>query len=120
MKANWYTRLLEAIEADGRSYKQLSAAIGHGQNYIQQMIKDAKEPGADKLAKLLDELGEDAALYVMTGVRIEEDDLALLENLKSLPKDAQRNAVAFFEALLDPSKTTAPAPFAGGSSVSKE
>lgn|GEM_PF-6524677 len=100
MEKNWYARLLEAIDADPRSYKKLSADIGHGQNYIQQMIKDGKEPGSDKLAKMLDALGQDAALYVMTGVRITTDDLAFLASFKALPETAQRLAVDFFQSLL--------------------
>lgn len=100
MEKNWYSRLLEAIEADPRSMKRLSSDIGRGPNYIQQMINDGKEPGSDKLAKLLDALGPDAALYVMTGVKITSADLEFLTAYKALPADAQHRAVEFFQALL--------------------
>ena len=120
MEKNWYSRLLEAIEADPRSLKRLSADIGHGPNYIQQMIKNGKEPGSDKLAKLLDELGQEAALYVMTGVRIVPADLKFLASFKALPADAQHRAAEFFQALLGSEGNPTPLPAALGSSSSTE
>lgn len=120
MEKNWYARLLEAIEADQRSLKKLSADIGQGQNYIQQMIKDGKEPGSDKLAKLLDALGRDAALYVMTGVSISAADLDFIRAFKAIPPAAQAQAVAFFRALLAPEDTASPDPAAPGSSATTD
>lgn len=101
MRENWYPRLIEMIEADSRSLAQLSALLGRGQNYVQQMIRNDKEPGADKVAKLLEVLGSDAALYVMTGIKIDHRDLELLELMKRLPDDARDRAAEFFHALLD-------------------
>lgn len=120
MEKNWYSRLLEAIEADPRSLKKISADIGHGVNYIQQMIKDEKEPGSDKLAKLLDTLGQEAALYVMTGVRMTQADLEFLTTFKSLPSAAQRRAVEFFQSLPASAGSSSPAPSDPESSSPKE
>ncbi|MBT0779574.1 helix-turn-helix domain-containing protein [Paracoccus sp. pheM1] len=99
MEKNWYARLLEVIEADPRSYKRLSEDIGHGQNYVQQMITNKKEPGSDKLAKLLDALGQDAALYVMTGVRANAQTIEYLNLLAVAPVDLRQSTLDLLSKL---------------------
>jgi transcriptional regulator with XRE-family HTH domain len=68
MENDWRTRLIEMIDADGRSKRALSQATGFGENYVQQLLKDNKEPSFTKLAKLLSELGPRATNYVISGV----------------------------------------------------
>lgn len=99
MEKTWYSRLLEVIKTDKRSFKKLSADIGQGQNYIQQMIKDGKEPGADKLAKLLDILGKESALYVMTGVRANAQTIEYLNLLADAPEDLRRSTLDLLSKL---------------------
>lgn len=99
MKDGWFTRLIEVIKADGRSLSQLSVAARCGRNYVQQMIKDEKEPGADKLARLLDQLGKENGLYVYTGLRVTESDLEMLEIVSSLSPGARQAGKKMFEEM---------------------
>ena len=102
MKTGWFQRLIKAIEDDGRSYTAISLAAKCGQNYVQQMIHNGKEPGADRLARLLDALGGPSALYVLAGITATEDDLEVLRLIQDLPPDAKEQAIRFFAALRGP------------------
>lgn len=55
------------IEADGRSKRAISQAVGFGENYVQQVLKDEKDPSFSRLATLLAELGPRATVYVISG-----------------------------------------------------
>ncbi|MGF6253814.1 helix-turn-helix domain-containing protein [Ensifer sp. LBL] len=68
MENDWRSRLREMIEADGRSKRAISQAVGFGENYVQQVLKDEKDPSFTRLAKLLSELGPRATVYVISGV----------------------------------------------------
>ena len=71
----WFDRLKEEVEsatdADGkpRSLRDLSREMEAGVNYVQQMLRDRKDPGAERLVKLLNVLGQESAIYVITGRR---------------------------------------------------
>lgn len=85
MDSNWYPRLVAAIEADGRSKREISEAAGFGPNYVQQMIKDGKEPTASKLQSLLAALGTHQMFYVLTGIEVSQDDEAFLRIVLQSP-----------------------------------
>jgi len=75
MSNDWRTRLKEVIEKDGRSLRAISAAAdGVGENYLQQMLKDKKEPTFPRLAAILSVLGPDATVYVTSGIRLGTPD----------------------------------------------
>ncbi len=57
---DWFTRLKQAIEADGRAHKTISLAAGLGQNYVQQMFAKDQAPKPATLEKILAVLGPDA------------------------------------------------------------
>lgn len=69
MKSGWFERLVEVIEADDREYKAISQAAGLGQNYVQQLVKDGKDPTIGKFLAIMDVLGERHIEYIMTGAR---------------------------------------------------
>lgn len=99
MTKDWIARLQEVIRNDKRSNRAISEAAGAGVNYVQQFLKDGKEPGADRLARLLKALGGESALYVFTGIRASKEDLELLELLSALPHDSRARALDFFRSL---------------------
>lgn len=99
MSNEWISRLSEAIRRDPRSNREISQAAGLGVNYVQQFLKDGKEPGADKLARLLDVLGQRSALYVLAGVDASEADIEFLKISSSLPEDIRSEALSLFRAL---------------------
>lgn len=100
MKKGWDSRLREVIGADGRSPNELSVAAGLGRNYVQQYLKDNKSPGSERLARLLDVLGQEAAIYVYTGMRIRPEDAELLQRMSHLDDESRLHALALFESLL--------------------
>lgn len=100
MQDGWYNRLLVAVEKDGRSKRDLSKAAGRGVNFVQQLFRNGKEPGADKLASLLDALGPEAALYVMTGLEMSAEDQAFLKLLSTYDRDQKKAVRALIEAAL--------------------
>lgn len=67
MEDAWRTRLKEVIEADPRSLRAISRESGNGENYVQQLLKDNKDPSFPRLAKVLSTLGTKATLYVING-----------------------------------------------------
>lgn len=101
MENNWLDRLREAIEKDGRSLNQLSIDAGLGRNYVQQMIKDGKKPGAEKLASILDALGQEVSFYVLTGLKFNPSDLELLRIVSSIDGASKEHARALLERLRD-------------------
>lgn len=108
MEKGWFERLLKVIEHDGRSKMALSLEAKFGRNYVQQMIRHGKEPGADHLARLLDILGPHAALYVYTGLELTDQDLAFLDMLKTMSPGAKEAALQLFQGLR--SREDAPSP----------
>lgn len=88
MGNEWRERLRERIEADGRSLRSLSLAAGHGPNFVQQLLKNDKDPGFQKLAELLSVLGPDATVYVTSGIRLgTHDQLRATLTANGLPKN---------------------------------
>lgn len=89
----WWGRLRDAIEAaknSGRSYREISLEAKQGRNYVQQMMKNGKAPGADVVAKLCKALGVSIA-YVFTGARMTaeaEEMLVLFSRLDDEGKDS--------------------------------
>lgn len=99
MMSNWRIRLEEAIQADGRSLRRLSDDAQCGPNFVQQLLKDEKDPRASQLARLLKTLGPVAEAYVLTGLRLSPLDLEFLEAMSSLDDDAQKDALSLLRRL---------------------
>lgn len=99
MKEGWRERLVRAIEQDGRDMKAISLAAKCGPNYVQQIVKDGKAPGADRLVKLLQVLGRPASLQIILGAEMTPADEALVESVSTLAPDQKEAALAFFRTL---------------------
>lgn len=114
MARDWRERLKERVEADERSMRAISVAAGHGPNFIQQLLKDGKEPGFQKLVDLLSVLGPDAAVYVTTGIRLgTEDQLRATLTANGLPANE-------LETILDIIKRFTPSAEKSGHSQSPD
>jgi len=107
MKTEWFDRFVEAVEADPRSLAEISRQAGLGQNYVQQLIKNRKDPGVAKLIAVLDVLGSASILYVVAGIRMSSDDEAFLQAALSLEDPIKEQARAFFETLKASGRTQA-------------
>lgn len=99
MKEGWRKRLVRAIEADGRDMKAISLAAKCGPNYVQQIVKNGKAPGADRLVRLLQVLGRPASLQIILGAEMTPDDEALVEVVSTLAPEQKETALAFFRTL---------------------
>ncbi|MBY6005401.1 helix-turn-helix transcriptional regulator [Salipiger bermudensis] len=93
MKEDWFQRLEEVIEADGRSLRKLSEDAKLGPNFVQQLLKYRKDPRASQLSKLLDALGKPAEFYVLTGSRLQPVDIEFLELVSGLDAAAVRDVM---------------------------
>lgn len=99
MEKKWFERLKQVIERSDKSKRQLSMGAGFGPNWVQQMIKDEKEPGADKLTRLLDQFSRADAIYVLTGMRITEADLEFLKLVSKVPENSRENLFSVLGSL---------------------
>ena len=100
MESGWIHRLWEALEKDGRSLRAISLAADLGPNYLNQTRSRATHPVSDKLASILDALGPEAALYIMTGLEISAEDQAFLKLLSRYGPEEKKAARAVIEAVL--------------------
>lgn len=90
--------------------RAISQAAKLGDNYIQQLLKDeSKDPGIDRLSRVLRAMGTASTLYVIAGVEVGPEDEALLSAVMSLDPDLKQRAAAFFESLQAPGRTLGPA-----------
>lgn len=98
----WFDRLLTLIEASktaGKDYKEISLAAGLGQNYVQQMVKERKQPTVDKFLAIMNVLGKSKVGFVLTGAEISEEDMLLVEAAAGLPPSAKPAALELFRKL---------------------
>jgi hypothetical protein len=93
---NWFDRLVEVLSEKDRSMRAISLAAGKGPNYISQMIKNRKQPSADNLSLILNQFDRDTALYVLTGIKLTQEDLEFLALLSRLPNGVKSH----FHAML--------------------
>ena len=118
MDNEWRERLKEMIEADGRSLRAISKAAGFGENYVQQMLKDQKEPTFPRLARILSVLGSGATLYVTSGLRLTpeaEQFLRLALTLDEAGRQAVGDAIADLRARTSASESEPDRVAKGGS-----
>jgi len=99
MNGDWFDRLEKAVLADGRDMKALSLAAGLGQNYVQQMLKDRKEPRIGTFVKLLGVLGRSSAIYIITGSEFSPIDQQLFEAAATLDEKGKQHLIAAFAAM---------------------
>lgn len=99
MSETWFDRLAIAIERDGRSLRAISQAANCGPNYLQQLMKDRKEPGVERFLKIVKALGTASALYVLTGVDLTRDDEEFFAVVLALKPEVRSEALGFFRAL---------------------
>ncbi len=100
MKDGWIDRLWRVIDADRRSLRAISVAADLGVNYLSQTRSRGTHPVTDKLASILDVLGPEAALYVMTGLEMSAEDQAFLHLLAGYDADQKQAVRQLIEAAL--------------------
>lgn len=91
MENNYFTRLIDEIQSDGRSLRGLSMEAGLGENFISQMIKSGTQPAAHNLLAILNTLGGNSMAYVLLNIRISHEHIQMLQDFESLSPAAQQN-----------------------------
>ncbi len=97
MEENWKTRLLRAVDNDGRSDRAISSAAELGVNFVNELRNTSKEPSIEKVLRLAAELQLSMA-YLFLGRDLSKDDEDLLLVLQSLPEDAKEGLLAALRA----------------------
>lgn len=107
MKDDWHARLEQVIREDGRSLRKISEDAKCGPNFVQQLLKNRKDPRASQLNRLLDTLGPGADFYVVTGLRLSPDDLEFLQLVSALDQDSRKNVAALMGKLSEAQEASA-------------
>ncbi len=97
MQENWKTRLLQAVDNDGRSDRAISLAANLGVNFVNELRNTSKEPSIEKVLRLAAEL-QLSVSYLFLGRDLSKDDEDLLLVLQSLPADAKAGLLAVLRA----------------------
>ena len=90
MMEDWRTRLIQAVDADGRSDRAISEAAGLGVNFVNELRKGEKEPGVNKVLRLADTLQLSLG-YVFSGTEISAHDEADLQVFLALSSENRQS-----------------------------
>ncbi len=91
MMPSWRERLLEAVEKDGRSDRAISLAANLGENFVNQLRYDDKDPKIKSVIALADELNVSLA-QIFTGLDITPQDEEFWARYRAMP-EAERAAL---------------------------
>lgn len=99
--SHWRERLLNAIDSfiaanPKISERQIGIRAGVGQSWVSDFKNGKKPPKLETFIKICDYLGVSTA-YVLTGINLTPESLAIAERLLRLPPEAQDR----FAALAD-------------------
>lgn len=88
MSDAWKKRLIDGIEAKGKSQREVSLAAGKGPGYVNSFLKEGKDPTIENLIKVCEAAGL-SLYYVLYGVEMSpetEEIIRLLEASESKRK----------------------------------
>lgn len=108
--SKWFERLITVIESDDRSKRQLSADAGLGPNYVSQMLNRKSDQQVDKVMRLIETLGPESALWILTGTKMSAADVEMFRLASSLDDDLKVEALRFFRLMQARSGTKGPPP----------
>lgn len=78
------TRLLEAQERSGLSFRQVSLQSGNGHGYFHSIVKDGKEPSVGNLAEICKVLNVSMS-YILYGFDISPETEKIIQALEANP-----------------------------------
>jgi transcriptional regulator with XRE-family HTH domain len=99
MTDTWFKRLKAEIQSSGKDYKELSKAAKLGPNYVQQLMKNDKQPTVDKFLAIMNVIDRSKIMYVLTGRSATAEDQQFLDAVQHL-SDEQKRATADYLRLL--------------------
>lgn len=96
MVTGWRNRLIDAINADGRSDRAISLAAGLGPNFVNELRNQTKEPGVEKIMKLADELNV-SLTYLFMGSDVTAEDEAFLRLYRQYSDEERAGLLAILK-----------------------
>lgn len=98
----WHKRLLDAIDADGRSDRAISTAANLGINYVSQMRgsenSDPKMPTVEAFLRVCQALGK-SVTEILTGSSMSREAEEMLELWASLNDEQRRSFLQMLRSL---------------------
>lgn len=91
---DWRSRLLEAVDKDGRSDRAISLKAKLGPNFVNELRNGDKEPGVNKVIKLAEMLDLSLA-FVFSGADVSARDETDLKLFLSLSPDSRQAMLHF-------------------------
>lgn len=89
-----------------------------GPNYVQQMIHRRSDPGTDRLVRILQVLGGKSAIYVLTGMDMNERDEQFMKAAAALTPKMREAALRHFLELQELQGSEEPSPDSQASDAS--
>jgi transcriptional regulator with XRE-family HTH domain len=88
------TRLRDAIEASGRSMRNISTACGFGPSYLSGILNEGKEPSYSRLMRVCKELQVSHA-YIFYGARVTPTQEKIAQMLGPMSDEEVDALIAF-------------------------
>ncbi|WP_236761842.1 helix-turn-helix domain-containing protein [Agrobacterium tumefaciens] len=82
--ADWRARLQDALEASGKSAREVSLAAGKGPGYVHSILKEGKEPTVDNLIAICGVLNVSLS-QVIYGIEMSAETAEILSLLENSP-----------------------------------
>lgn len=95
---DWRTRLLEAVDKDGRSDRAISLAAKVGPNFVNELRNTPKEPSVQKVALVAGELGLSLS-YLFSGIQLSAEDEEAVQVFLSLSPESRQNLLGIARQL---------------------
>lgn len=92
----WRERLTAALERSGKTMREVSIAAGCGDGYVHSILKGGKEPGLERLAKVVKQLNV-SFVYVLTGIEMTPAQEQLLALYEDLPEERKKLLLSMAE-----------------------
>jgi hypothetical protein len=101
----WRKRMVDAIKADGRSYREISLKAKLGPNYVTQLLApNSRGPTVSAFVKLLGVI-KASPVYILTGAEMTADAEELLQLAALMDETTRARFVEFLRAQLDREQT---------------
>lgn len=88
----WRDRLAAAIEASGKSQREISLAAGVGPGYVNSIFNDGKEPSVDRLMRVCRSLNV-SIYYILGGFDITPETEEFLRLLVRADPEIQKSVL---------------------------
>lgn len=79
--AAWRRRLAEAVQASGKSKREVSISAGMGAGYVHSILSEGKDPTVQNLIRICDQIGVTVS-HILYGYDLTPENEELLRLLK--------------------------------------